>query len=143
MWKEIEGKSIGVFDTETNGLLYNVSKVHCCVISVTRDPKTRDTMEYCLDAQKIYLAALDKLKVLAGHNIIGFDLPLLKQMFDWSPRPEVIILDTLWMSRMYYPDIEGGHSLGSWGARLGNDKVEYYPVLDPEQDCYNPDANLK
>tara|TARA_R110002073_G_scaffold309611_3_gene479939 strand:+ start:2823 stop:4769 length:1947 start_codon:yes stop_codon:yes gene_type:complete len=143
MWKELEGKTIGIFDTETNGLLHNVSEVHCCVISVTRDPKTKETMEYCLGAQKLYLAALDKLDVLAGHNIIGFDLPLLKQMFDWSPRPDVIILDTLWMSRMYHPDLEGGHSLGSWGARLGNDKTEYYPVLDPEQDCYNPEAKLK
>jgi hypothetical protein len=35
-------------------------------------------MEYCLGAQKNYLAALDKLDVLAGHNIIGFDLPLLE-----------------------------------------------------------------
>jgi DNA polymerase-1 len=143
MWKELEGKTIGIFDTETNGLLHNVSKVHCCVISVTRDPKTRDTMEYCLGAQKLYLAELDKLEVLAGHNIIGFDLPLLKQMFGWSPRPEVIILDTLWMSRMYHPDIDGGHSLGAWGARLGNSKVEYYPVLDAAQDCYDPDANIK
>jgi DNA polymerase-1 len=139
MWKEIEGKTIGVFDAETNGLLREVTEVHC-ITYIDAVSKFKYTER--ADMQD-YLESLDKFDVLVGHNIIGFDLPLLKQMFGWSPRPEVIILDTLWMSRMYHPDIDGGHSLGSWGARLGNPKSEYYPILDPGQPHYDPLGNPK
>jgi len=138
MWKELKDKQIGVFDTETNGLLHNVTEVHCCVISHTKAPKHKDTKEYCLGAQRLYLKALDGFEVIAGHNIIGYDLPLLKKMYNWEPAPHVIILDTLWMSRLFNPDIDGGHSLGMWGKRLGNDKLEYYPVKDKLQPTYNP-----
>ncbi len=134
MWKEIERKRIGVFDTETDGLLESMTTMHCATVI--------DALTKCVvstqDSQEL-LDQLDKYDVLAGHNIIGFDLPMLFQQFGWKPRPEVIILDTLWMSRMYHPDLEGGHSLGSWGVRLGNPKEEYYPVLDPDQPVYDPD----
>jgi len=35
------------------------------------------------------------------------------------------VRDTLIMSRLLNPSIEGGHSLEAWGKRLGNRKVEY------------------
>lgn len=138
MWDILRGKSIGVFDTETDGFLNNMTKMHCAtVINVL----TKD--ELSTQDPKLLMATLDTFDVLAGHNIIGFDLPMLKKYYGWSPRADVIIIDTLWLSRMYYPDMEGGHSLGSWGVRLGNAKTEYYPVLDPEQPHYNPDADVK
>jgi hypothetical protein len=85
---------------------------------------------------------LDQYEVLVGHNIIGFDLPMLYRKFGWKPKPTVMIVDTLWLSRMYHPDIEGGHSLGSWGERLNNPKTEYYPVMDPEQPVYDSKYTL-
>jgi len=134
MWKEIERKRIGVFDTETDGLLESMTTMHCATVI---DAHTKSVVS-TQDSQEL-LDELDKYDVLAGHNIIGFDLTMLFQQYGWKPRPEVIILDTLWMSRMYHPDLEGGHSLGSWGVRLGNPKEEYYPVLDPDQPVYDPE----
>jgi len=134
--KELEGKSIGVFDAETDGFLATKPKVHCITIidAITNSTSpSADTAGFVED----YLSVLDEFDVLVGHNIIGFDLPLLKQKYGWEPEKHVIILDTLWMSRMYRPDLDGGHSLGSWGQRLGNEKIEYHPVSDPEQPVYN------
>lgn len=130
MWDEIKGKSIAVFDAETDGFLENMTRVHCMTIidAVTR----KEYLSSDFELQE-YLRTLDKYEVLVGHNIIGFDLPMLKKHFGWEPAPHVIIIDTLWLSRMYHPDLDGGHSLGSWGERLGNPKTEYYPVLDPDQ----------
>lgn len=137
MWKELEGKRIGVFDTETDGLINEMTKMHygCVVNAVNREEfTTGDPVQLC--------DHLDQYEVLVGHNIIGFDLPMLHKKFGWKPKPHVIIVDTLWLSRMYHPDIDNGHSLGSWGERLGNPKLEYYPVMDPEQPVYNPEYTV-
>lgn len=137
MWKELESKRIGVFDTETDGLINEMTKMHygCVVNAVNREEfTTGDPLQLC--------DHLDQYEVLVGHNIIGFDLPMLHKKFGWKPKPHVIIVDTLWLSRMYHPDIDNGHSLGSWGERLGNPKLEYYPVMDPEQPVYNPEYTI-
>ena len=62
-------------------------------------------------------------EVLIGHNIIGFDLPVLGKLlgFEWWGEVE----DTLVMSRLDNPSREGGHSLASWGTRLNFPKGEY------------------
>ena len=55
---------------------------------------------------------------ICGHNIIGYDLPVLEKItgFKW----EEAIQDTLVMSRLANPNREAGHSLDSWGNRLGS-----------------------
>ena len=133
MWPELEGKRIGVFDTETDGLIDEMTQMHyaCVVNAVNREEFTTANPVQLIDH-------LEQYDIIVGHNIIGFDLAMLEKKYGWKPKPSVIILDTLWMSRMYHPDIEGGHSLGSWGERLGNLKQEYYPVMDPDQPVYDP-----
>ena len=76
---------------------------------------------------------LRRADVLVGHNILGYDIPLLQEQFpDFQPRGEV--LDTLVLSRLFYPHIldrdyerrpqgmpqslYGRHSLKAWGYRL-------------------------
>ena len=76
---------------------------------------------------------LEKSELLIGHNIINYDIPLLKEQFpDFDYQGEV--LDTLVLSRLYYPHITerdyerrpsgmpqrlyGRHSLEAWGYRL-------------------------
>lgn len=136
MWKQLEGKRIAVFDTETDGFIDSMTKMHCfTLIDAENKWMLSDTDPEALKK------TLDEYDVLVGHNIIGFDLPMLKKHYGWEPRPDVIIIDTLWLSRMYYPDIEGGHSLGAWGIRLGNPKTEYYPVLDESQPVYDPEES--
>ena len=39
--------------------------------------------------------------------------------------PIHILIDTLVLSRLYSPSIDGGHSLDSWGKRLGDHKIDF------------------
>jgi DNA polymerase I-like protein with 3'-5' exonuclease and polymerase domains len=67
---------------------------------------------------------IGKQSVLIGHNIIGFDLPVLKKL--WNLNTESIqVKDTLVMSRLLNPVIEKGHSLDAWGVRLGLKKGDF------------------
>ena len=61
---------------------------------------------------------------IVGHNIIGFDGPVLRNVWDVA-MPVKKIQDTLVMSRLLNPVIEGGHSLRAWGQRLGNYKDDF------------------
>jgi DNA polymerase-1 len=75
-----------------------------------RDPK--GLQEYIGDSQ------------VCAHNGIGFDYPILRQVWGVKIRKSQAI-DTLIMSRLHNPVIEGGHSLKSWGKRLGFEKMEF------------------
>lgn len=134
----LDGLSIGVFDSEANGFVKSATHTFVSWVIDARNPTKRQGFQGKPNNIKKYLAYLDTFDVLCGHNIIGYDLPLYKKLYNWEPASHVILLDTLWMSRLYYPDIEGGHSLGAWGLRLGNEKTEYYPVHDPDQPSYDP-----
>jgi DNA polymerase-1 len=62
--------------------------------------------------------------IIVGHNIIGFDAPILREV--WGIRIRTTqVHDTLVMSRLYNPILEGGHSLKNWGKILGNDKINF------------------
>ena len=71
---------------------------------------------------------------MIGHNIIGFDLPVIHKLFPWFNNAGAVV-DTLLLSRLYHPNIldidqartfkhmplqlYGRHSLESYGYRLG------------------------
>ena len=87
------------------------STIWCAVTKVKNDIQvhtTPDTLKKVLhDAQKI-----------VGHNLIGFDCHVLDSV--WGVRiPRHSVLDTLYLSRLYNPSQEGGHSLRNWGEILG------------------------
>ena len=68
-------------------------------------------------------------KVIVGHNIIGFDLPVLKRVWGWEPAEGVQIIDTLVLSRLARPDRDGGHSLGALARLAGkNLKQDFDPA---------------
>lgn len=62
--------------------------------------------------------------LFVGHNIIGFDAPVLRQVWGVTLRPNQVH-DTLMMSRLYNPIQYGGHSLKNWGRLMGNDKINF------------------
>lgn len=72
-------------------------------------------------------------KRLIGHNIINFDMLCLKLYLDipYTIYPDTVggnkcaIEDTLVMSRLLNPDRFGGHSLASFGQRIGLSKIDY------------------
>lgn len=119
-----------VFDIEANGLLQQATLVHCGVVANLTDD---EMWTYRPHELKGLLNKLSEADVLIGHNIIGYDLPLLKKIFDWEFKGKVV--DTLLMSKLHRPNRKlpihakdrraGPHSLYAWGVRVGRDKPDY------------------
>jgi len=128
-----------LFDLESTGLLRQGSQLHCIVardMSNVDKPLVWDAPNKNLDL------AVDQLRradVLIGHNIISYDVPLIKELYDFEPEGQLI--DTLVLSRLFYPHIAdrdferkpigmpqklyGRHSLEAWGHRLKCFKGDY------------------
>jgi DNA polymerase-1 len=62
-------------------------------------------------------AEIDQADIVVGHNIIGFDGPVLSRLWGVTI-PLSKVRDTLVMSRLWNPQLEGGHSLRAWGESL-------------------------
>ena len=60
-----------------------------------------------------------------GHNIIGFDIPVVNKIFGYDLFANCKKTDTLILSRLLNPMIEGGHSLKNWGTKLGHNKIHF------------------
>jgi DNA polymerase-1 len=70
-------------------------------------------------------ALLPQYDQIIGHNLIGFDAPKIKELWDIGIKRSQAV-DTLVLSRLLNPVIEGGHSLRAWGVRLGGDgKIDF------------------
>ena len=159
--KPTTGVGTIVFDLETNGLLNDATRIHCVSLYWGED----DTLESFNDepygdgSQCIKedapmagnysittaLSWLETADVLVGHNIIGFDIPIIKKFYPWF-NPSGTIVDTLLLSRLYHPnllDIDkrynwkhmplqlyGRHSLESYGYRLGEYKGSFSKTTD-------------
>jgi DNA polymerase I-like protein with 3'-5' exonuclease and polymerase domains len=90
---------------------------------------------------------IEKCETVIGHNLIGFDGPVLRKCWNISIAARKA-RDTLILSRLYNPNIEGGHSLKEWGKRVGRDKIDYpeafaAKTLLPSNLCFDqPDLAL-
>ena len=64
---------------------------------------------------------LPKAALMVGHNIIGFDIPVIlahSRKAKLIP-DDLLILDTMLLSQMIYADREGGHGLDNLAAHFG------------------------
>ena len=112
-------KSI-VFDIEADSL--EPTKIWC-IAAV--DPDSGETKTFGPTEIVNGLAFLNTADKLIGHNIIGYDLPAIKKIHNIDLTEGKAIVDTLVLSRLFNPTREGGHSLESWGYRIGLQKIEH------------------
>lgn len=135
-----------IFDIETNGLLKDVSTIHCLAI---HDLVTEETISYNdTGNEEPIVRGIQRLAdadTIIGHNIIGYDLPVIRKLYSWFKSPACVI-DTLLLSRLYHPDmikvdkkhnwkhmplkLYGRHSLESYGYRLGEFKGSFGSTTD-------------
>ena len=68
-----------VFDIETDGLLEEVSKIHCIVMA---DMGTRKLLKFTTASNNIDqgLKLLSEATELIGHNIMEYDLGVIKKL---------------------------------------------------------------
>ena len=136
-----------LFDIETNGLpRQGLDHIHCIVI---KDLDTEQTYRFndtgISDSVTNGITLLQEADILIGHNIVGFDLPVIEGIYPFF-KTNATLFDTLILSRMFFPDIlsrdfrkkpigmpsklYGRHSLESWGYRLGDYKGEFSKSTD-------------
>ena len=155
-----------MFDLETNGLLHDATRIHCVALHWCDDNRTEsfNDEKYAASPKELPMASnysittalgyLEVADILVGHNIIGFDIPIIQRIYPWF-NPSGTIVDTLLLSRLYHPnllDIDqpkdkitgerkarwkhmplqlyGRHSLEAYGYRLGEYKGNFAKTTD-------------
>ena len=142
-----------VFDLEADGLLDEVTTVHCGVFKCVKTGRVKKFYPHQIQSM---LKFMDKQPVLIGHNVISYDFAVLRKLYNYEYKGKKV--DTLIMSRLLYPQLQvpkkmaieyqarreeemkrrragediqlthtpGPHSIAAWGYRVGRGKVEYH-----------------
>ena len=103
-------------DIETNT---THSTIWCCL---TQDVETGESI--CHTEASTLAPLVKEYDQIIGHNIIGFDAPMLRKLWNIGT-PKSKAVDTLILSRLLNPQLDGGHSLRAWGLRLKNTKIDF------------------
>ena len=110
-----------VIDTETDGLTPTVIWVMCwrdILSGETGEVKGVNNITNWLNARPHAF--------FIGHNILGYDGPVINRLCDSTVTLDAKnCIDTLVLSTLYRPSLEGGHSLDAWGERLGEFKTDF------------------
>ena len=132
-----------IFDLETNGLLDEVTKIHCIVAA---NLTTRKLQKFSTEVGNIEegLQLLADAEELIGHNIMGYDLMVIKKLYPtWHTSAK--LTDTLIQCRLIWgnmgeidaeenktlpPKLRGRHSLEAHGYRLKCLKGDYGVTSD-------------
>ena len=126
-----------IWDLEADHLLKEVTQVWCHVF---RDVHTDEVHTFDPTQTQEALEFMDNAKTLIGHNIIDYDLRVMKKLYDFTFKGKIV--DTLVYSRTIWPHLKeldfslhrqgkhpakliGSHSLKAWGIRLGELKGDY------------------
>jgi DNA polymerase I len=128
-----------VFDLETDNLYDDVTKIHCLVLyDINRD----QTFTYGPDCIAAGLEHLATAHVLIGHNILFYDIPVIRKLYPFYTFAAARIIDTLITTRLIWPKeklydmdaeqytqvptkLRGSASLKAWGYRLSDYKIEF------------------
>jgi len=154
-----------IFDLESNGLLKDVTEIHCIVLHDTDTEETLVFNDQSFEGRTNKPASepvvraiqiLEDAPTIVGHNIINYDLAVINKLYPWFRRIGDC-LDTLLLSRLYHPNLieidkqktwtgmplklYGSHSLAAWGYRLDEAKGDYCKDTDwkewsPEMEDY-------
>lgn len=128
-----------VFDLETNGLYDEVATIHCLVL---HDLNRDQTFTYGPDSIAAGLEHLATADVLIGHNILFYDIPVIRKLYPFYTFAAARIIDTLITTRLIWPKeklydmdteqytqvptkLRGSASLKAWGYRLSDYKIEF------------------
>ena len=126
-----------IVDLECNGFYDEVTKIFCIVI---HDINKQQTFTYGPDLINNALEHLLTADCLIGHNLIFFDIPVIRKLYPFYT--EARIIDTLICTRLIWPkeklyelDTEqhtqvpknlcGSAALKAWGYRLSDYKIDF------------------
>ena len=108
-----------VFDIETDDI--KATRIWCLSLL---DTDTEEQFTYGPSEIHEGLKMLKEADKLIGHNILGFDIPVVKKLTGVDLYNKKLI-DTLVLSRLFNPIREEGHSLEAWGYKLKYPKIDF------------------
>lgn len=128
-------------DTESDGLLSSATNIWCASFYDTEKDITfrfypledfgylkgpANVRDFYIESVIEFLCnrIIQNNFYLVGHNFITHDVPLFEKIYGLM-LPKEKIIDTLILSKMFFPDIKGHkqpHSLEAWGERFGIEK---------------------
>lgn len=129
-----------VFDIEADGLLDSITRIHCIGLSINSQPTVIytdwDGYQDSAGTLKEGLDIMSSADKLIGHNIHGYDILAIDKITGWRAPKNILLLDTLIMSNLLFPEIalksfmlppgqRGSHGLKAWGLRLKHPKTEF------------------
>jgi DNA polymerase I-like protein with 3'-5' exonuclease and polymerase domains len=103
-----------IFDIETDGLLEQLTRLHCLVAHTYEDNQLLG--ETVITNPWELTNFLSGQAMLVGHNIKRYDFPAIEKLTGYKHTGSVI--DTLALSWYLYPN-EAEHGLEVWGERVG------------------------
>ena len=106
-----------IFDIETT---LTADKIWCIVCK-----HNNDFYQFKENNLNRFEEFIKNTKEVIGHNIIGFDIPVINKIFGYDLFKNCKITDTLILSRLLNPMIDGGHSLKNWGLKLNHKKIDF------------------
>ena len=110
-----------VLDIETDDL--NATEIFCIVAKERESGKIHVWKEQqCYETFPLFAKRVSKFIM---HNGISFDAHVLNKLTSVNIDLDRIE-DTLILSQLSDPVRDGGHSLESWGQRLGFDKIDFH-----------------
>ena len=127
-----------VFDLETNGLYDDVTEIFCIVL---HDVNRNATLSYGPESIDHALNIISSADCLIGHNIVFYDLPVLRKLIP-DIQINAHVIDTLICTRLLWPkeklfdlddnhyvnvpgSLKGSASLKAWGYRLSDNKIDF------------------
>ena len=117
------------WDTEADGLLEDATKLHCLSFKNLEGNMFTFTEDFDMFSEG---------STWVAHNQFGYDLPLLVRLghiqdftvdsvtYPDGTKVSVQFIDTLALSREWFPDLPRGHGLDPWAKELGT----YKPHID-------------
>ena len=117
-----------IVDIETDSL--DATKIHCIVAC---EYKTGKEKVWIQDECSQFASWSEKIDTFIMHNGVSFDAPILNRLTGSEIKLSQV-RDTLIESQLYNPIRDKGHSLASWGERLGFPKGEH-----TEFEYYSPE----
>lgn len=120
-----------VFDLESDGLLLDITKIHCISLY---DIDSGSTGTYSGSKIPEGLEILRDAEMLIGHNITGYDVAAIKKLYPkWDTKAELV--DTLLATCILHPSY-GILSLEDWAIKL---KLDESKVQHDDWSMYSPE----
>lgn len=125
-----------IVDFEADNLMPFAERIWCGTVKIVGKPEDEEASYRTIMCKNDLLKIIPHVRYVINHNILGYDLPLARKVWEipftvgadgndtWNGHP-VTFVDTLHMSQFLNPDRLDGHSLGAWGKRVGLEKGEH------------------